>query len=134
MNLHLYHAIKYASLGAEQMSGAAWASALCDGTTVENGYIATAREYLARATAELNAYDAKRQEIKPANAAAEITRPDSRRREEKTDGGIRNPLQQGPGGKRAQALCGDGRLLTRVSLAACRSMIRAKKRKPLLLS
>lgn len=68
MNIHLYHAQTHALHAAESMSGAAWANKL-SGIVTEDSYIRSAREQLALAAAELNAYDAKRQAVTPANAA-----------------------------------------------------------------
>lgn len=66
MNIHLHHAISHASAAIGNLSSTAlWAGS----RDLEDQSIGYAREQLAKAAAELNAYDAKRQAIKPANAA-----------------------------------------------------------------
>ncbi len=57
MDLKLHHAIKYAALSIDHMSCIAWANGSLE---IQNNAAETAREYLAKAAAYFNEYDAKR--------------------------------------------------------------------------
>lgn len=59
MDIHIHHATTYAANAIGELSGVAMWEDVSDGT-LRDQCIRTARDYLAKAEAQLNAYDAKR--------------------------------------------------------------------------
>lgn len=60
MNLHLYHAVTHATSAIAELSGISFYDKECSAPELCEASIRSARDHLAKAAAQLNAYDAKR--------------------------------------------------------------------------
>lgn len=64
MHLHLHHAVSAATSAIAELSGISFYNKECNAPDLEAQSIARVRTLLAQAAAELNAYDAKREQEK----------------------------------------------------------------------